>query len=83
MSEVRYLEDVVKGKIEAKETETPRFYSASGYGRKIPTRFMVKVENRWHRVYAICFSNAASLYTVVGKKQLFIKYDETLKGELK
>lgn len=37
-------------------------YTASGYGRRIPTRFMVHVSGRWHRVYLCQFSNAGSAY---------------------
>lgn len=39
-------------------------YTASGYGSKIPTRFMVKFYGRWHRVYCRVFSNVGSLYIV-------------------
>ena len=48
--------------VRAKETEAPRHGSATGYGRKIPTRYMVWLNGRWRRVYAYCFSNAAALY---------------------
>lgn len=48
--------------VEFKETETPRFYSASGYGSRIPTRYMVREYGRWRRVYAVCWSNVASYY---------------------
>ena len=40
-------------------------YTASGYGRKIPTRYMVRVGNRWRRVYCCQIGNAGSLY--IGK----------------
>ena len=47
-------------------TDTPRSNApASGYGSKIPTRYMVRVNGKWRRVYAACFGNAGSLY--VGK----------------
>lgn len=48
--------------VRAKQTEAPRHYSATGYGRKIQTSYMVWINGRWRRVYAYCFSNAASLY---------------------
>lgn len=48
-----------------KITNEPRFYSASGYGRKIPTRYMVRIGNRWRRVYVCCISNSGTAY--VGK----------------
>jgi hypothetical protein len=49
----------------AKTTEAPRFYSASGYGRKIPTSRMVRLDGkRWHRVYVCQISNAGTAYVV-------------------
>jgi hypothetical protein len=33
-----------------------------GYGRKIPTDYMVLLNNRKHRVYCCCFSNAGTRY---------------------
>src|SRR5271166_4633970 len=38
--------------IDRKQTLVPVFYSACGYGRKIPTQHMVKLaDNRWRRVH--------------------------------
>jgi hypothetical protein len=39
-------------------------YTASGYGRKIPTRHMVRLpgNKRWRRVYCCIFSNAGTCY---------------------
>ena len=48
-------------------TETQRrglSYTASGYGKRIPTRYIVKYLCRWHRVYSDCFSNVASIYII-------------------
>lgn len=39
-------------------------YTASGYGVKIPTGYMVKFANRWRRVYCRVFSNSGTLYIV-------------------
>jgi hypothetical protein len=36
--------------------------TASGYGSKLTTPYKVRHNNRWKRVYAICWSNAASHY---------------------
>lgn len=44
-----------------------------GYGDKISTDRMVRVESRWHRVYAICWSNAASHYIIKGGQKLYIR----------
>lgn len=55
----------------AKETATPRNRTASEYGKAIPTRYMVKLDrgprSPWQRVYAICYSNAASYYVKAGE----------------
>jgi len=40
-------------------------YTATGYGARIPTVYMVKWAGRWRRVYAACYGNAASTY--IGK----------------
>lgn len=39
-------------------------YTASGYGRRIPTAYMVQIPGspRWRRVYCCCFSNAGTCY---------------------
>lgn len=60
-------------------TPSPRHNSATGYGSKIPTRFMVECsDNRSRRVYAICYSNAASLYIIVGGKRRPLLTDEEI-----
>jgi len=40
-------------------------YTATGYGKRIPTRHMVRFNGRWRRVYCCIFSNAGTLY--IGK----------------
>ena len=49
-----------------KETDEPRSgRTVSGYGRKLPTRYMVHWKGRWRRVYVAQLSNAGSAY--IGK----------------
>ena len=48
-------------------------FTASGYGAKIPTQYVVKHNNRMKRVYAIQYSNAGSLYIFNKGNKLFIK----------
>jgi len=54
----------------AKKTAAPRNKNALGYGNAIPTEYMVKLNrgprSQWQRVYAICYSNAASHYIKAG-----------------
>lgn len=45
-------------------------WTATGYGARIPTAYMVQVQGKWRRVYAICYSNSGVLF--IGKR-----YDQT------
>ena len=49
-------------------------YTASGYGRKIPTSRMVRLpgDQRWRRVYCCCYSNAGTCYVVKGKDWIVV-----------
>lgn len=40
-------------------------FTASGYGRRIPTRYMIRIDGKWRRVYCIIFSNCGTLF--IGK----------------
>ena len=37
-------------------------YPATGYGNKIPTRYMVRFANKWRRVYVAVWSNVGTCY---------------------
>ena len=37
-------------------------YTATGYGDKLPTPYMVRYTGRWRRVYCRIFSNIGTLY---------------------
>lgn len=39
-------------------------YTASGYGKKIPTQYVMKVAGRMCRVYCCIFSNIGTLYVI-------------------
>ncbi len=45
--------------------EKGRQFTASGYGVKIPSRYMVKWSGKWRRVYICQISNAGTAY--IGK----------------
>jgi len=49
-------------------------FTASGYGRRMPTEYMVKLpgSKRWRRVYVCCFSNAGTAYVEQGKDWIVI-----------
>jgi hypothetical protein len=57
-------------------TDVPRSgQTVSGYGGKVPTRYMLKYAGRWHRVYAMAYGNSASVYIVSGGQDLFLDTD--------
>jgi len=48
--------------------------SRTGYGGKIPTRYRVVCgDGRVRRVYAMCYSNAASFYILVGGNTINVR----------
>jgi hypothetical protein len=40
-------------------------YTSTGYGSRIPTRYMVQFNGKWRRVYCRVYSNNGTLY--IGK----------------
>jgi hypothetical protein len=47
---------------------------ASGYGRKIPTRFRVRTDDgRIRRVYVMQFANAGSAYVWINGRTVFLR----------
>lgn len=57
----------------AVDLQRPRHRSATGYGDKNPTQYRIKLsDNRWRRVYAICYGNAASVYVNSNGVRLFL-----------
>lgn len=53
--------------VECKDSPLPwqergLMYTATGYGRKIPTRQMIKVNGKWRRVYCCIFSSIGTCY---------------------
>jgi len=53
--------------------KNPVSRSVSGYGSKLPTRFLAFDGIRLRRVYAICWSNCASFYVRVKGQRVFIQ----------
>lgn len=57
-------------KVEAKDAplwwqEKGLSYTATGYGRRIPTPHMVRFNGKWRRVYCCVYSNSGTCY--IGK----------------
>lgn len=56
--------------VEHKESPMPHHkaglsWTASGYGARLPSLYMVRYLGRWRRVYVACYSNAGTAY--IGK----------------
>ena len=59
-----------------RQTKRPIVCSRSGYGRKIPTTWQIKVGRVWRRVYVVCYSNAGSAYVLIkGEAHFLGSYD--------
>ena len=58
---------------EVRITEAPHHYSATGYGRKIPTQYMLRITGRWHRVYMMQYSNSGTAYVRKGGADLILE----------
>lgn len=41
----------------------------TGYGSKVPTGHMIKISNRWHRVYCCIYSNSGTLFITLNKRK--------------
>ena len=44
----------------------------TGYGKRIPTGWMVRWGSRNYRVYAVCYSNVASYYIRSNGNRIFL-----------
>ena len=78
MSRIIYLD----GKFTAKQVLLPwqrmgLQQTRDGYGKKLTTTWMIRRhgETRWRRVYAVCFSNAASHYVLIKGEPYFLAGD--------
>jgi len=69
---VNYLGDIKGDTFTVYKAGYPRNASHTGYGDKIPTEYKVIYGNRHYRVYAICWSNAASFYIRIKGERYFI-----------
>ena len=65
--------------LESKDAPMPHHvaglsYTATGYGRKLPTTRMVRLPGnpRWRRVYCCIFSNIGTCYVTAGKDWIVV-----------
>ena len=68
---MEYLNDA--DVLDVRQSEPPANRSRSGYGRKLPTSWEIRlVDGRWRRVYVIQYSNAGTAYIRKGEKNLYL-----------
>ena len=46
--------------------------TASGYGSKLTTPWMINFEGRLHRIYAVCWSNSGTCYFVTKGRRIVV-----------
>jgi hypothetical protein len=71
---IRYVLDNF-AKVESMDSDClPYGQLPSGYGRKIACPYKIRLEGKgpWRRVYAVCFSNAASHYIIVKGQSYYL-----------
>ncbi len=49
--------------------------TVGGYGGAVPSRFMVKYDGRWHRVYMMQYGNSGSPYIKKNGETLHLDID--------
>lgn len=79
MSDVRYTDPALVSEVKA--TEAPLNRNHNGYGSKIPTRYMIKYNHYWYRVYMMQYSNSGVAYIVVRRSDLVLDMDTRHKLE--
>ncbi len=58
-----------------KRTDAPANPYRTGYGKQIPTPFMVRtIDQKWRRVYVACFSNIGTAYVKHGKQRTIVEF---------
>lgn len=50
-------------------------YTATGYGAKIPTCYMIKYQGKWRRVYYAIWSNIGTTYIGKRSDNLIVRMD--------
>lgn len=49
--------------------------TATGYGRKLVTPYMVKWNNKTYRVYSSCFSNCSTEYIISKGRKIIVQIE--------
>lgn len=73
MNTVTYLPETEIRTARVREHSGRDGRNALGYGSKIVTGYeLLLSDKRWRRVYCVCWSNAGSLYVMVGGKPHYL-----------
>jgi hypothetical protein len=51
-------------------------FTATGYGSRIPTAYIVKFNGRWRRVYCRIYSNIGTTYIRCGAERYIVNFEE-------
>ena len=82
LQESNAMYELITGeKLEAKQLllrwqKEGRSYTATGYGAKIPTSYMVRHNRRWKRVYCMIYSNAGSLFIMNMREKIYLTIED-------
>lgn len=74
MSELKHTDHTLVSMVKA-EAAPRSGQTLSGYGGAIPSRFMVKYDGRWHRVYMMVYGNSGSPYIKKNGETLHLDID--------
>lgn len=73
MSAIKYTDPaLVTG---SKITDAPAHRSATGYGGKIPTQYMLRYDGIWRRVYMMQYGNSGTPYIRKAGEDLVLDID--------
>lgn len=70
VNNITWLDD--EAVTDIKLTPQPFARTATGYGAKLPTRYMLRIGTRWHRLYAMCYGNTSTHYIVKAGEDLIL-----------
>lgn len=51
-------------------------YTVTGYGKRIPTEYMIRFNDKWRRVYCVIYSNIGTLYIGKLSDNLLVDIDQ-------
>lgn len=85
MSELKYLHKSEGGTTATRHRKPLRWqlqglqYTATGYGRKIPTEWVIRYNGKNYRLYCCTYSNVGTTYIIVGGEWFIVSYPEDIR----